>query len=136
MSAHRLPQNNLAINRAALRWLKEVKAPRPDHYLHLLNLAQYGLEMARAASGDWPPAEKAALKQQLDSLFAWKAANALRWLLTNPNGPSRDEQTADLHRLIETAAKPQQAASHVLNAIWSRQQADNPALQPAQSELS
>jgi hypothetical protein len=131
-----LQQNNLAINRAAFRWLKEVKAPAPDHYLHLLNLAHWGMAMENAVKGEWPWLERAALKEQLDSLFGWKAANALAWLLTNPNGPTKDEQMASLHTLLQTAQDARAASGHVLNAIYSRQQSQNTALQPAASELS
>ena len=126
-----LQQNNLAINRAAFRWLKEVKAPAPDHYLHLLNLAHWGLEM-QVASG-WK--ERDALKEQVDGLFAWKAANVMLWLLSNPEGGDRAEQTQSLHRLVETSSSPEQAAKSVLETIYSRQVSQNPALQPAASEL-
>ena len=125
-----LPQNNMALNRAALKWLKEAKAPAPDHYLHLLNLAHWGLEMQVAAG--W--ANRAALREQVDGLFGWKAASALHWLLSNPNGPDKGEQASNLHNLLETADDAKSAASHVLQAIESRQVSQNTALQPAASE--
>jgi hypothetical protein len=127
-----LPENKSALNRAALKWLKEAKAPAPDHYLHLLNLAHWGLEMKVAAG--WP--NRDALRQQVEGLFGWKAADALHWLLSNPNGESEQEQSANLHRLLETSDDPQRAARHVLETIWDRQVSQNTALQPAASELS
>jgi hypothetical protein len=127
-----LQQNNSALNRAALRWLKEVKAPAPDHYLHLLNLAEYGMQMQVAAG--WP--NRAELQEQLNNLFGWKAANALHWLLTNPEAPSKEEQSASLHRLLDTADDAASAAHHVLETILSRQVGQNPALQPAASDSS
>jgi hypothetical protein len=127
-----LQQNNLALNRAALHWLKEAKAPAEPYYLHLLNLAHWGLEM-QVASG-WK--ERDALKEQVDALFGWKAANVLKWLLSNPEGGDRSEQAQSLHRLLETSSKPEDAAKSVLEAIYSRQVSQNPALQPAASELS
>jgi hypothetical protein len=122
-----LPQNNSALNRAALEWLKEAKAPAPDHYLHLLNLAYWGLKMGLAVG--W--GEGAALKDQVDNLFGWKAENALAWLLSNPNTPSKQEQRDSLQTLLDTADDPESAASHVLETIWSRQVSQNPQLQPA-----
>jgi hypothetical protein len=44
-----LPQNSSALNRAALEWLKEAPADAPNHYLHLLNLAHWGLQLQIAA---------------------------------------------------------------------------------------
>jgi hypothetical protein len=126
-----LQQNNLSINRAAFRWLKEAKAPAEPYYLHLLNLAHWGLEMQVAAG--WK--ERDALREQVNVLFAWKASDVLKWLLSNPEGGDRAEQTQSLHRLVETANSPEQAAKSVLEAIYSRQVSQNPALQPAASEL-
>jgi len=123
-------QNNSALNKAAFRWLKEAKAPAPDHYLHILNLAYWGLKMQIAAG--W--GDKAALKQQVDGLFGWKAESVLDWLVSNPNGPPKDEQRDSLQTLLETADDPESAASHVLQTIWSRQVSQNTALQPAASE--
>lgn len=128
-----LPQNNMALNRAALRWLKEARARAPNHYLHLLNLAHYGLEMGQAEN--WGE-NRAAIRQQVDGLFGWKAADALLWMLSNPEAGDREEQQASLHRLLETSEDPESAAGHVLWTIWRRQVSQNPALQPAASEWS
>lgn len=127
-----LPQNNSTLNRAALRWLKEAKADAPPHYLHLFNLAAWGLD--NGATGDWPAIEQPALQSQVDSLFAFQPAIAQVWLLSNPNGPDKAEQESNLLKELNQARNPKQAAAHVLNAIWSRQQSQNPALQPAASE--
>ena len=129
-----LPQNNIPLNRVALQWLKEAKTPAPAHYLHLLTLAQWGLE--HQASGEWPDSDRAALQHQLELLDGWKPADALAWLLANPNAGDRSEQQANLLRLLETVEDPKVAAAHVLNAIYSRQVSQNTALQPAASELS
>jgi hypothetical protein len=129
-----LPQNNIPLNRVALQWLKEAKTPAPAHYLHLLTLAAWGLE--NGAQGDWPEDEQAALQEQVNVLFGWKPKNAMEWLLSNPNGPDKDEQRENLLNLLKTAEDPQGAAAHVLNAIYSRQVSQNTALQPAASELS
>lgn len=124
--------NLLQLNRAALRQLKDVQAEAPTHYLHLLNLAAWGLE--NGAEGEWPFKDQAALQQQVDNLFAWKPQIAFRWLLSNPNGQDKTEQTANLLNEINLASTPKAAAAAVLNAIYSRQVADNPALQPSASE--
>ena len=129
--AFTLSENDNPLNQAALEWLKEAKAPAEPYYLHLLNLAHWGLEMQVAAG--WK--ERDALKQQVDVLFAWKASDVLKWLLSNPEGGDRAEQTQSLHRLVETSSSPEQAAKSVLEAIYSRQVSQNPALQPAASEL-
>jgi len=63
---------------------------------------------------------RAALREQVDGLFGWKAQNVLDWLVSNPNGPSKDEQRESLLTLLETADEPESAASHVLQTIWSR----------------
>ena len=118
-----LTQNNSALNKAALRWLKEAKAPAPDHYLHLLNLAHWGLA-AEVAAG-W--ANRAVLKDQVDNLFGWKAANALAWLLASPDDLPREEVGADLLNRLNTAPDPQRAAHHVLEKIYDRQTSENPA---------
>lgn len=129
-----VPQNNLPLNRAALFWLKEAKAQAPAHNLHFLSLAAWGLE--NAAEGDWPQSEQAALRQQTDVMFGWPPALSMRWVHSNPNGPQTDEQQINLLNDVQLAQTPKQAAALVLNAIWNRQVAANPALQPAASELS
>jgi hypothetical protein len=56
-------------------------------------------------------------------------------LLSNPNGPERSEQQSNLLNSLKWAADPRRAAAVVLSEIYSRQQAENPALQPTASEL-
>ena len=51
----------------------------------------------------------------------------LQLLLSNPNGPSPKEQETLLLEL-RTAKNAKQAAVALLNTIYSRQQANNPAL--------
>jgi hypothetical protein len=129
-----LKENSSVLNRLALEFLKTAKEHAPEHHLHLLSLAAWGLETR--VEGEWPAQETAALQTQVDGLFAWKPANALAWLLANPNGPDQSEQEKNLRTELRRARSPQAAAALVLSAIWSRQVADNPSLQPAASELS
>jgi hypothetical protein len=129
-----LPQNNNPLNLAAHKWLREARASAPPHDLHLLSLAHWGLE--NGAEGEWPDRDRPAVESQLASLFGWKAENVLAWLLSNPNGPeSRSEQAQSLLQALKWADDPKSAAAVVLSEIYSRQQADNPALQPAASGL-
>jgi hypothetical protein len=132
---HELPQNSLPLNQAALHWLREAQAaPLEPHRLYLLSLAFWGLE--NGAEGEWPERDGPAVEQQVGLLLAWKPANVLAWLTSNPNGPDRAEQASNLLSLLENAENPRQAAAWLLSEIYSRQVADNPALQPAASELS
>jgi hypothetical protein len=121
------------LNKAAWKWLKEAREhPQPQH-LYLLSLASWGLD--NGAEGDWPEQERPALQEQVNLLFAWKQKNALAWLLSNPNGPEPREQEQELMQALHQASDPKSAAALVLNQIFSRQQAENPALQPAASAL-
>jgi hypothetical protein len=129
-----ISQNNQQPNKLALKWLRQAKADIDPYYLHLLSLASWGL--ANGAEGDWPEKNQYALKEGVDGLFGWNPANVMNWLFTNPNGPSKLEQQADLVNLLKTASSPKLAAAYVLNAIYSRQVSENTALQPAASELS
>jgi hypothetical protein len=128
---HSLPQNDSPLNRAAHKWLMQARAAGEPHYLHLLNLAWWGLE--NGAEGEWPEDDRPALEQQLGHLFGWKARDALAWLLSNPEGPSPGEQQQSLLQSLKAASSPKQAAALVLSEIYSRQQAENPALRPAAS---
>lgn len=129
-----LTENNTPLNRAALRWLRETNsAAIAPHRLHLLTLAWVGVQVL---APDDLPGPRYLLDQQVSMMDGWKPENVLSWVLTNPNGPARDEQEAHLLNELQMAQTPKQAAALVLNAIWSRQVADNPALQPAASELS
>jgi hypothetical protein len=126
-------QNEDQLNKAAWARLKEARDSPDPQYLYLLSLASWGLE--NGSAGDWPEKERHALQMQVDGLFGWKPANVLAWLLSNPNGPEKQEQAASLLSALREAASPKNAAAAVLNAIWAKQQAENPALQPAASEL-
>jgi hypothetical protein len=128
-----LPENNNLLNRAAHKWLLEARAPPPADSLHLLTLAFWGLE--NGVEGEWPERDLPALLEQVGLLFGWKPQNSLRWLLGSPEAGSRAEQAQSLLKLLHTTDSPKAAAGNVLNAIYSRQVADNPALQPAASEL-
>jgi hypothetical protein len=131
--SYSLPQNNNPLNRQAHKWLREARAPAPPQYLHLLSLADWGLE--NGVEGEWPERDRPAVEQQVASLFGWAPNNVLRWLLSNPNGPNRSEQASNLLQSLMWAADPKRAAAVVLSEIYSRQQAACPALQPASSEL-
>ena len=95
------------------------------HGLHLLDLPHWGLE--NGAEGEWPQRDRSAVELQVGYLAA--SADVLQLLLSNP--PKEQEQTL----LLELrTAKNAKAAVALLNTIYSRQQADNPALQSAASD--
>jgi hypothetical protein len=127
-----LPLNSNPLNQAALEWLKTVKADVDPHYLHLLDLANWGLQVK--VTGDWPDGKDYILEQQVDLMWAWPPADALRWLLSHPN--EEDPEGLYLLQALDWASSPRAAASILLSHIYSRMQADVPALQPAASELS
>jgi hypothetical protein len=128
--AFTLSENDNPLNQAALEWLTEAKADTDRYYLYLLQLASWGLD--DGSEGDWPARHRYALREQVNLLFGWKPADVLAWLLSNPNcGEDPEDQEADLLRLLETTDNPWRAAAHVLNAIYSRQVSQCPALQPA-----
>src|SRR5579871_5226221 len=102
-----LKENNSPLNRAALKWLREAREPVAPAYLHLLSLAMWGLE--NEASGEWPQRETGALENQVHALLGWEPKTALEWLLTNPEGPDRDEQEQNLLRDLQKAKKPKPA---------------------------
>jgi hypothetical protein len=106
----------------------------PPHGLHLLDLAPWGLE--NGGEGEWPQRERPATKLlQVGYLAGWSPADVLQWLLSNPNGPSSKEQEQPLLLELRTAKNAKQAEVALLSTIYSRQQAGNPALQWAASEL-
>jgi hypothetical protein len=92
------------------------------HGLHLLDLLHWGLE--NGAEGEWPQRDRSAVELH--------PADVLQLLPSNPNGPSPKEQEQTLLLELRTAKNAKQAAVALLN---SRQQADNPALQSAASDL-
>lgn len=121
-----LKENNSALNREALFWLKEANGPAPDHYLHLLSLADWGLEIGLQTG--WK--NRWALREQVNGLFGWKVANVMKWLLAHPDGLPRQEQEAHLLDLLQTSDNPECAAHHVLETIYDKQLSQNPALRP------
>jgi hypothetical protein len=56
-------------------------------------------------------------------------------LLSNPSGPLPKEQEQSLLLEMRTAKNAKQPAVALLSTIYSRQQADKPALQSAASDL-
>jgi hypothetical protein len=113
-----LPQNSNPLNRAALKWLKEVNEGDPS-YLHLLTLAHWGME--NGANGEWPAASQSDMEEQVGHLLRWKPEDVMGWLLDNPNGPDDPkEQGANLLHSLRRASSPKSAATWLLNAIYSR----------------
>ena len=124
--------NARPLNQAAAEWMKGDLEPG---HLAFLQLAEWGL--ANRAEGEWPANNRHALQQQMDGLFGWKAENAMAWLLSNPEAADDpQDQESELAREVENASDRTAAAAIVLNAIYSRQVSQNPALQPSTSELS
>jgi hypothetical protein len=82
-----LPENNNLLNRAAHKWLREAREHAPPDNLHLLTLAFWGLE--NGVRGEWPERDRPALEEQVGLLLGWDPHNALKWLLSNPNGGPR-----------------------------------------------
>jgi hypothetical protein len=76
------------------------------------------------AEGEWPQRDRSAVELH--------PADVLQLLLSNPNDPSPKEQEQALLLELRTAKNAKQAAVALLS---SRQQADNPALQSAASDL-
>lgn len=126
-----LPQNRSPLNQTCAALLRQAKQPLLPHYLFSLQLADWGLQ--EDVSVECPSIDRPSLESQVDGLLGWKAENAQAWLLSNPNGPSPQEQERELVLSLDRASSPQVGASLLLGAIYSRQQADNPALQPAAS---
>jgi hypothetical protein len=79
------------------------------------------------AEGEWPQRDRSAVELH--------SADELQLLLSNPNGPSPKEQEQTLLLELRTAKNAKREAVALLNTIYSRQQADNPALQSAASDL-
>lgn len=123
--------NRKPLNLAALAQLRRARERADATSLHLLTLAQWGLE--QGAAGEWPNRDRPAIEAQIGLLLGWSPQTVISWLTSNPNGPDRNEQEQSLTQDLEAAATPQAAASLLLSAIYSRQQAENPALQPAAS---
>jgi hypothetical protein len=128
--------NNRPENQAALSWLKKAKVSNPpEESLHLLALAQWGMERGATAPG-LDDGQNASLKEAVDRMWAWNPTAFLTWLETNPEGPeSRLEQQRSLLRALEGVSSPESAAEVVLEAISSRLAAQSQYYQSAASEL-
>ena len=127
-----LSQNKGHLNQVALKWLRVAKTPAFPHVLHILSLADWGLN--KRVPLECQNRDRPAVEEQVGQLLGWKPENALAWLVNNPNGPRPAEQARDLLVALQGAEGPESAAAVVLNHIYSRQQAENTALQPAGSE--
>jgi hypothetical protein len=126
-----LSLNNLPLNKAALRWLKQAKAEAPEYSPHLFNLAVWGVQ--EKVEGEWPEAHRHAVENQVGLMCGWQPENVMRWLLDNPN---EDQAAQNLLTSLKGASSPREAAAIVLSQVYSRLQSQVPALQPAASELS
>jgi hypothetical protein len=115
-----LPENNNVLSLAAHKWLREAGEYAPQHYLHLLTLASWGLE--NGVEGEWPSRDRPALEEQVGLLFGWKPKNVVAWLVSNPNGPDPEEQEENLRQALVWAQNPRQAAALVLDEIYGRMQ--------------
>jgi hypothetical protein len=124
--------NNGPENQAALSWLKKAKVSNPpEESLHLLALAQWGMENGARAPG-LDDGQNASLFAALERMWAWNPTEFLRWLETNPEGPeSRLEQHRSLLRALEGVSSPADAAEVVLEAIASRLAAQSQYYQSA-----
>jgi hypothetical protein len=122
-----LPENESPLSKAAARWLMAEKQHLEPHALYLLDLAYWGLE--NKVEGEWPDRHRPAVEQQVGLLFGWKPANVIGWLLSNPNGPDDPkEQEQDLLMALRGAKDASSAAAALLSTIYSRMQAQIPAL--------
>lgn len=129
-----LQENKGKLNQVALEWLRKAKASADPSNLYILELALWGLE--KAVPIECPSRDRAAVELQVGHLCGWKPEDTLGWLVENPNGPEDPlEQANDLLNLLRGASSPESAASALLSHIYSRMQAQLPALQPAASEL-
>jgi hypothetical protein len=132
------PENQSPPNQAALEWLKQEPSAKKDYLdpstLPVLSLAMWGLD--NGAEGDWPERDRPAVEMQVGHLCGWTPADVMGWLRENPEGDDPEVQEADLTGLINTSSSAKQAAARVLTEIYYHQRHENPALQPAASELS
>ena len=61
-------------------------------------------------------------------LAGWSPEDVMGWMFENPDAAGEEEQESNLLTLLKSASSPQRAAMHVLNTIWSHQQALFPHL--------
>jgi len=117
-----LALNKSPLNQEAKKWLKAAKESHPPEQLAVLALAFWGVE--QRLQGGWPNRDRPAVEEQVNGLLGWKPANALAWVLGNPEGPDRKEQEASLLKCLREAEDPEEAALYVLEAIYDHQRAD------------
>src|SRR5262245_49344343 len=103
---HALPQNSNQLNQAALHWLKVAKGDHGPMYLHLVDLAFWGLEVK---ADNLPSNHRYAVEQQVHLMYGWKPESVMQWLLSNPNEDGRRAQSLLL--AIKGASSPRQAAA-------------------------
>src|SRR5258708_7624872 len=129
-----LPVNNLPLNRAAKKWLREAKAPIDGRKSYLLGLLWWGLEQGVPLPGQgarW----KDDLALAAGNLMSERhdPAPSYRWIISNPNGPAREEQAQTLLPLLLQAKTWQEAAQEAMQVFYDRAAATNPHFQPAAS---
>src|SRR5680860_1550751 len=74
-------ENDRLVNLVARRWVKEAKIQPGRYHLHLLTLAQWGLE--NEAEGDWPEDLRDAVNTQLGNLAGWNSDKLMKWMISN-----------------------------------------------------
>jgi hypothetical protein len=126
--------NQKPLNASALSWLRKAGEVSDPGALHLLTLANWGVEqgLAKPILGG----QAYVLEGQVGELLGWNPRAAMDWLVSNRNGPSPEGQELELLVALEAAESPRAAATLVLRVILDAQIAATPSLQPAASELS
>ncbi len=129
-----LPENDDPINREALRLLKLAKQSPDPYSLYVLQLIAWGFESGIEIPGPlnryrWE------LHESLPQLYSLhlKPAQVMRWLVSNPNGPSAKEQRDTLLSLLEASDDPESAASDLLEWYADRKAASDPYYSLAES---
>src|SRR5574341_325148 len=111
--------NRDPINRAALAQLKKAgEAPGSQSGLFLLDLALWGLENGVPVP-PLDPGQREHLGLLVGQLVSQDPNQFLRWLASNPDGPTEAEQRKSLLSAIESAESPHLAAQRLLEVIQS-----------------
>lgn len=131
-----LPENAQPINRAALRWLRQAKAPADPDRLYALQLLTWGYEMGIEAPSPIAASHRQELMDSAHRLLGPRIdqTKAMAFLLSNPAGDERDVQEATLLELLETAESPEDAAAEMMAWHADLMQASDPYYQPAASQ--
>lgn len=117
------PANQLPINQAALKWLREARASPDPAVSYIAQLAAWGLqkdlvEIPRPTSASQP--ERHNLESAVEALLgagAQEAAFASQWFLSNPNLEA-DEQADNLEAGLNQATTPAEAATVAVETAY------------------